>query len=144
MESRHAAIPRVHHGTDAELSVICPCNLCLLHAGIDRRPPGKLKALSRKLNEEQPTDAELAAVGLKRSDFGEADETEVWPENWPVLRLFDAMRTQWRVSYGGAYGFDYAALPAVMDLLQPPDRLWAFEGLRVMEAEALEIMHKDK
>ena len=61
-----------------------------------------------------------------------------------MLRLFDAMRTQWRVSYGGAYGFDYAALPAVMDLLQPPDRLWAFEGLRVMEAEALEIMHKDK
>lgn len=39
---------------------------------------------------------------------------------------------------------DYTAIPAVMDLLQTPDREWAFEGLRVMEDEALKEMHKDK
>ena len=116
----------------------------MLHGGTDRRPLGKLRALSRKLNEDQPTDAELAAVGLKRSDFGEADSVDVWPENWPVLKLFDAMRTQWRVGYSGAYGMDYSALPAVMDLLNIDDRQWAFEGFRVMEDEALREMHKDK
>lgn len=69
---------------------------------------------------------------------------DVWPENMPVLRLFDAMRTQWRVGYSGAYGMDYSALPAVMDLLNINDRQWAFEGFRVMEDEALREMHKDK
>jgi len=86
----------------------------------------------------------LAAVGLKRSDFGEADAMEAWPENWPVLRLFDAMRTQWRVGFSGAYGMDYNTLHVVMDMLSIDDRQWAFEGLRVMEDEALREMHKDK
>ena len=81
---------------------------------------------------------------MKRSDYGEADSVEVWPENWPILRLFDAMRTQWRVGFGGAYGLDYNALPVVMDLQNVTDREWAFEGLRVMEYEALKEMHKDK
>ena len=69
---------------------------------------------------------------------------EAWPENLPVLRLFDAMRTQWRVGFGGAYGMDYNTLPVVMDMLSIDDRQWAFEGLRVMEDEALKEMHKDK
>ena len=69
---------------------------------------------------------------------------EVWPENWPVLRLFDAMRTQWRVGFGGAYGMDYGVLPTVMDFLGITDREYAFEGLRVMEEAALAEMHKDK
>ena len=69
---------------------------------------------------------------------------EVWPENWPVLRLFDAMRTQWRVGFRGAYGMDYNTLPVVMEMLSIDDRQWAFEGLRVMEDEALKEMHKDK
>ena len=86
----------------------------------------------------------MAAVGLKRSDYGEADSVEVWPENWSVLRLFDAMRTQWRVGFSGAYGMDYNTLPVVMDMLSIDDMQWAFEGLRVMEDEALREMHKDK
>ena len=69
---------------------------------------------------------------------------EAWPENWPVLRLFDAMRTQWRVGFSGAYGMDYNTLPVVMDMLSIDDRQWVFEGLRVMEDEALKEMHKDK
>ena len=81
---------------------------------------------------------------MKRSDYGEADSVEAWPENWPILRLFDSLRTQWRVGFSGAYGMDYTAIPVVMDLLKTPDREWAFEGLRVMEDEALREMHKDK
>lgn len=62
----------------------------------------------------------------------------------PVLRLFDAMRTQWRVGFGGPYGLDYGPLTQVMELLGIEDREWAFEGLRVMEQVALKILHKDK
>lgn len=62
----------------------------------------------------------------------------------PVIRLFDALRTQWRVGYGGAYGLDYTPIPAVMDLLGIDDRKYAFEGLRVMESVALDEMHKDR
>ena len=64
----------------------------------------------------------------------------------PVLRLFDAMRTQWRVGMGGAYGLDYTPMLAqggVMDLLGIEDREYAFEGIRVMESVALDEMHKD-
>jgi hypothetical protein len=39
---------------------------------------------------------------------------------------------------------DYNTLPVVMDMLSIDDRQWAFEGLRVMEDEALREMHKDK
>lgn len=60
-----------------------------------------------------------------------------------MLRLFDAMRTQWRVAMGGAYGLDYGPLPTVMELLGIVDKAWAFEGLRIMESAALDEMHKD-
>lgn len=65
---------------------------------------------------------------------------DVWPENWPALTLFLAMETQWRVAPSGGYlGLDYAALPAVLDLLGiAPDRRRALFGdLRVMESEVL-------
>jgi len=82
-------------------------------------------------------------LGLLRSDL-DSDQIDVWPENWPVLRLFDAMRTQWRVGFSGAYGMDYNTLPVVMEMISIDDKQWAFEGLRVMEDEALKEMHKDK
>jgi hypothetical protein len=85
----------------------------------------------------------LALVGLSRADL-DSEDIDVWPENMPVIRLFDAMRTQWRVGYGGAYGLDYNPLQSVMDWLGIEDRPYAFEGLRVMESVALDEMHKDK
>jgi hypothetical protein len=49
------------------------------------------------------------------------------------------MATQWRVGPGGAIGLDYAALPAVFDLLEVAreDRSDAFAGVRLMEDAAL-------
>jgi hypothetical protein len=82
-------------------------------------------------------------LGLVRADLDSGD-IDVWPENMPVLRLFNAMRTQWRVGMGGAYGLDYNPLPSVMEYLGIEDRAYAFEGLQVMEQIALEEMHKDK
>lgn len=66
----------------------------------------------------------------------------VWPENLPAVNTFIAMSTQWRTGAMGATGLDYNALPAVMRLAGLPRAEWpdAFEGVRIMEAEALKIM----
>lgn len=56
--------------------------------------------------------------------------------------MFISMATQWRASFGGVIGLDYAALPTVLDLLAIPaaNRADVFENLRVMEDAALEVM----
>ncbi len=77
---------------------------------------------------------ELVAMAV-----GHADQ-DVYPDNWPVVRLFSDMSTQWRVGMSGLVGLDYAALPAVMDLrgVDIADRAELFDGLRIMEEAALE------
>jgi hypothetical protein len=54
------------------------------------------------------------------------------------------MATQWRPSFGGVIGLDYAALPAVLDLLEVPKKKRAavFDDLRVMEDAALETIRE--
>lgn len=90
---------------------------------------------------------ELAAFGLVPEDFPELDEQiGVWPDNlWPV-NTFIAMQTQWRVGVAGAIGMDYSALPAVLALVGVPadEQADTFECLRVMEAEALSQMEKQR
>ncbi len=84
-------------------------------------------------------DAALAAFGVQRDNEASDPCMDVWPENWNALRLFQALRTQWRVGPGGPVGLDYAALPTVLRLigLRRRDAREAFEGLQVMEGEAL-------
>lgn len=67
---------------------------------------------------------------------------EVWPENLPAVNTFIAMSSQWRMGPAGPIGLDYAALPAVLRLTQVPRASWpdTFEGLRVMESEAMKIL----
>lgn len=61
----------------------------------------------------------------------------VWAELWPVVRVFLAMRTQWRAGPAGAIGMDYRALPHCGERL--PRRRRAFmEDLRTMERAILE------
>lgn len=65
---------------------------------------------------------------------------ELWPDMLDALRLFEAMMSQWRMSgMGGPTGLDYAAIPATARLLGIKGGALrrAFDGLRVMEAEAL-------
>lgn len=54
------------------------------------------------------------------------------------------MHTQWRVGFNGPTGLDYAALPAVFDLMQisADDRAFIFQDLRVLESQALIEIHK--
>lgn len=64
-------------------------------------------------------------------------DTEVWPENWPVLEVTIRMMSQLNVGMNGVIGMRYEALPVVLDVLAVPaaDRLDVLDGLRVVEAE---------
>lgn len=69
---------------------------------------------------------------------------ELWPDTEVSFMVFEAMGSQWRVGPGGATGLDYGALPAVMDLLAvaQDQRRQVFADVRVMESEAISVMHK--
>lgn len=73
-----------------------------------------------------------------------APPVEVWPDNVDAINVFISMATQWRPSFGGVIGLDYAALPAVLDLLEvtKKKRAAVFEDLRVMEDAALETIRE--
>ena len=87
---------------------------------------------------------ELSLFGLGLDDID--DNVEIWPDNWPVFRLFNALGTQWRTGAGGATGLDYAVVREVASLIgikkrQIPE---LFPDLQVMEAEALAVMAEAK
>ena len=86
-------------------------------------------------------DETLSLFGLGADDF-EEDDVEIWPDNWPGFRLFNALGTQWRTGAGGATGLDYASIRDVASYIgikkrQIPE---LFPDLQVMEAEALAVM----
>ena len=62
-------------------------------------------------------------------------------QSWDI---FCAMQTQWRISMGGAYGFDYNVLNMLFDIYKIEDREMALNDLRIMEQKALEMMHASK
>ena len=99
--------------------------------------PGKLRAAAVWLltpaseNLGQPVDAEdlarLQALGVSDAELqeakaagaaGSADVLVVWSLAWDAVRLFDAMRTQWRVvaGMGGLVylGMDYGPLRGLL------------------------------
>ena len=93
-----------------------------------------------------PTDAQLEAVGLSRSDYEGEDPPEVifdesMFQSWD---LFCAMQTQWRSTSGSVYGFDYNVLPMLFDIYKIEDREMALNDLRIMEQKALEMIHSNK
>ncbi|WP_448647078.1 DUF1799 domain-containing protein [Pseudomonas mohnii] len=91
--------------------------------------------------EPRATAEDMAKLGLTLADIAE-DDVEIWPDNWPVFRLFNALGTQWRTGPGGATGLDYSVVRDVAILIgikkrQIPE---LFPDLQVMEAEALAVM----
>lgn len=64
----------------------------------------------------------------------------IWPDNWKTLELFIAMGTQWRAGMGGPTGLDYTALPVVAKAMRIKLTRERFDGIRVMEGEALRVM----
>lgn len=75
-------------------------------------------------------------------------DAEVWPENWPIWRVFARLTTQWRFAgMGGRTGLDYAAVYPLLDRLFPNDpQEWDFalDDIRVMESAALDQMNLDQ
>lgn len=81
--------------------------------------------------------------GFKPEDFPE-DEVRIYRQNWPAFNLFADMQSQWRIGPQGACGLDYNALPVVFRMRRIPrkDQPELFDCLRVMESEALAVIHK--
>lgn len=88
---------------------------------------------------ETASKAEMDAFGFGEDDYGEEDAVGVWPCNWQAVQLFGAVSTQWRVGFGGAYGLDYQAVAAVMDMrgIKRKRRGALFDDIQIMEAEVL-------
>ena len=87
-----------------------------------------------------PTEKELAGTGYTPADYQE--EVEVWPENWPAVDLFCAMRGQWREGLSGPRGLDYGVLFQLLDRKgYTGDAWWAmFDDIVVMQSAALDAM----
>lgn len=83
----------------------------------------------------------LSLFGLEAGDL-EVDDVEIWPGNWQVFRLFNALGTQWRTGPGGATGLDYTSIRDVASYIGIKKRQLPelFPDLQVMEAEALAVM----
>lgn len=89
----------------------------------------------------------MAALGAAPATLAEAASRaapplEILPENWPALRLFVAVETQWRRAgmSGLATGLDYAVLPMAARALGVALTGELLRRLKVIEAEALGAM----
>jgi len=100
--------------------------------------------------QQKTTQQDLSAFGMPAEMLAVVntvpDDVAVWPEHETAVEIFAAMSTQWRVGFAGATGMDYAALPAVMDCYAVPEdkRRDVFSEVRVMEDEALTVLHEGK
>lgn len=85
-----------------------------------------------------PPEAAAALAAVRAP--AQAEAVRVWPENWPALRLFLAVSTQWRWAglAGVPTGLDYAALPVAARALRLRLDEAMLARLRVMEGAWLE------
>lgn len=103
------------------------------------QPPSEEEAAAWGLTVEEATPV---IPGLSMVD-GEY-VIDVYPDNWVAVCVFNALGTQWRVGFGGAYGLDYGVLFHKLDRLglaaEEFDEIEA--DVRVLEAQALEEMRE--
>lgn len=68
----------------------------------------------------------------------EAQEAVIWPEDQPVVEVFAASATQWRIGPLGPVGLDYGAVRWIMQLHSLNATRELLEALQVMERAAIE------
>jgi hypothetical protein len=98
---------------------------------------------------------DLAAFGLPIDAFAEAAAAEDEPhcivdaENWPAVRVFLALQTQWRKEYAGMsgmlvwHGLRYSEAYTVLQAMGYQAKAGEImESLRVMESAALPLLNK--
>lgn len=71
-----------------------------------------------------------------------SDPVEILPDVWQSFEVFRAMATQWRMGMSGVTGLDYNCLPWVMKLHGVENEVVVLTDIRVMEAVALDAIHK--
>jgi hypothetical protein len=87
----------------------------------------------------------MAAFGVTEADHPPKNEhIEVWPDNWDAAVSFVALSTQWRSGMGGATGLDYASVISYLRerCRSRKKRALLFDAIRLMEAEALDVMRE--
>lgn len=91
-----------------------------------------------------PSEAELAAIGLKREDVEDTSIAEIWPENHLVFQIFARCGTQWNSGMGGPTGLNYPSVMTVCDILgvKQEEQLETLDAIQIMEREALKQMNK--
>lgn len=89
------------------------------------------------------------AIDLALAERKPADESEVcgvWAENWPVLRIFLGMATQWQMLAGFSasmwLGLPSTAIESELRMRRVKDRATVLDDLRAMERAALEILNQ--
>jgi|TARA_R100000030_G_C3251338_1_gene123093 hypothetical protein len=68
----------------------------------------------------------------------------VWEENWQTVAMFLRMGTQWNASFGGLTGLNYPSLQWLLTMYPADDPVMLFEGIQMMESEALSILNSKK
>ena len=89
-------------------------------------------------------DPAAAQAWLDEVAEGQDEVFGIWPSHLPVVSLFLALRTQWRVTgFGRVLGLDYPSVVAAMDLrgVKRKRRGELFHQLRTMETAALGVLN---
>lgn len=104
---------------------------------------GKLIAGAEALYWKAPDPAEYVPLGLCAEDFP-PPSVELWPDNWPPIKLFTGISTQWRVGAGGPVGLDYNIVFHELDRsdMAGDDYDDMMGAIRVIESTALTALHK--
>lgn len=93
------------------------------------------------VDDEVADDFARMGLSVERTEEQEDEAFAVWKENWPSVRAFLAVETQWRALASPAgiiwLGLDYTAVDVVLRRLQLPDT--CFNDLMDMEGAALAV-----
>lgn len=88
---------------------------------------------------EEQISSWLHAAKQEQKDFA------VLPENWPAVKLFRAVSSQWRVAASGLpYGIDYAAMEACARSLSIGLSPALFEHIQIMENAAVQVFQEKR
>ena len=66
---------------------------------------------------------------------------EVLEENWPAVRMFMQLQTQWNVGMGGATGLNYQSVEFLFKIEGIENQREMLADLQTMEVAALQAMN---
>ena len=89
--------------------------------------------------------AEQIAQWQSASSSQEEKQFAVWPENWPAVKLFISLSTQWRLAANGLpYGLDYPGVWAFLRLSGQRMAPETFAAIQTMEQAAIGVFQAQR